>query len=348
MFELKICSFNCCSLRKNIDLIRSLTDGCTDIIFLQETFVTEDKLGILDFIDENYECIGVPAKYSEKSLTANAGRPEGGMAILWKKGSQFTINKIILDDNFIVFNIRIGDFNVVLVNVYMNSDIWEISTLNKYLYSLSLLEDILRDMEFHSVYFVGDFNADPHSGRAWRNLSNFMMRNSLKCFDVDSLSPDTCTFVGYGNSQSRWLDHLIGKSFDGSICIKNICILDEVNGSDHLPLQFFLEFKNLKVGENLDVPSTRNVHQSFVNWEKLKPEEIERINSIIDSKLGTLLDHPSIHCDEIGCRDKNHLLAIDNLYSSLCNIMRESTEIYSEQHIKKDEFKDINTCEPPI
>ena len=59
-FNLKICSFNCCSLRKNIDLVRDLTNGCNDIVFLQETFVTEDKLGILDFIDENYECIGVP------------------------------------------------------------------------------------------------------------------------------------------------------------------------------------------------------------------------------------------------------------------------------------------------
>lgn len=239
-FDVKICSFNCCSLRKNIDLIRNLTDGYNDVIFLQETFVTEDRLGILDFIDENYECIGVPAKYSEKSLTANAGRPEGGMAILWKKSSKFTVNKI----SFMIFSIRAGNLNVVLVNVYMNSDIWEISTLNKYLHNLSVLEDILSDMDFHSVYFIGDFNADPHSGRAWQNLSSFMLRNSLRCFDVESLSADTFTFVGYGNSQSRWLDHVVGRNHD-NINITNMCVLIDVNGSDHLPLKFDLQFNHL-------------------------------------------------------------------------------------------------------
>ena len=50
--DLKICSYNCCSLLKNIDNIRILTNKGFDIIFLQETFITGDKLGIIDFIDE--------------------------------------------------------------------------------------------------------------------------------------------------------------------------------------------------------------------------------------------------------------------------------------------------------
>ena len=46
----KLCSFNCCSLRKNIDVVRSLTQEEYDLIFLQETMVVEDKLGIFDFV----------------------------------------------------------------------------------------------------------------------------------------------------------------------------------------------------------------------------------------------------------------------------------------------------------
>ena len=240
---LRICSFNCCSLRKNIDLVRQLADCCNDIIFLQETFVIEDKLGILDFIDENYECVGVAATYSEKSLISNEGRPEGGMAILWKKNCGFKVKNIILKDNFIIFSIRICNFDILLVNVYMNSDIWKVCTLNKYLYNLSVLEDILSDMEYDSAYFIGDFNADPHSGRAWHNLSDFMGRNSLKCFDVESLGPDTCTFVGYGNSQSRWLDHIIGRNQNVSKIV-NITVLEDITGSDHLPLQFCVQLCN--------------------------------------------------------------------------------------------------------
>ena len=58
-FNLQICTFNCCSRTKNIDLIRELTASHYDAILLQETFVTEDKSGILDYIHENYESIGV-------------------------------------------------------------------------------------------------------------------------------------------------------------------------------------------------------------------------------------------------------------------------------------------------
>ena len=101
-FNLRVCTFNCCSLTKNIDLIRELATEKYDIICLQETFITEDKLGILDYVDENYESIGVPAAYSEKALTANAGRPEGGMAVLWRRNSNFTIKKVSLEKNFMM------------------------------------------------------------------------------------------------------------------------------------------------------------------------------------------------------------------------------------------------------
>ena len=97
--DIRICSYNVCSLRKNIDVVRELTENKFDIVFLQETFVVDDKLGEIDFIDEFYESVGVGAIYSEKSLTSVSGRPMGGMACLWRNGSHFKVDKIILDRN---------------------------------------------------------------------------------------------------------------------------------------------------------------------------------------------------------------------------------------------------------
>ena len=88
--DVSICSYNCCSLRKNIDIVRNLTEKKYDIIFLQETFVTEEKLGQLDYIDENYESAGVGAVYSERCLASMAGCPKGGMACLWRTDSVTT------------------------------------------------------------------------------------------------------------------------------------------------------------------------------------------------------------------------------------------------------------------
>ena len=90
--DIKICSFNCCSLRKNVDIVRELANEMFGIIFLQETLVTDDKLDITDYINENYECIGFGAVYSERSLASVAGQPQRGMACLWRVGSLFNLD----------------------------------------------------------------------------------------------------------------------------------------------------------------------------------------------------------------------------------------------------------------
>ena len=168
--EMKICSYNCCSLRKNIEMVRKVIDSEYDIILLQETFITEEKLGDIDSIDENYESVGVGAKYSEKNLVSGTGRPEGALVCLWKSNAWFDVDKIVLEDNICVICISIGVIKILVVNVYLNSDIWETSTLARYLESLSRLETILADFRFECIYFMGDFNADPYTGRAWQNL----------------------------------------------------------------------------------------------------------------------------------------------------------------------------------
>ena len=84
-----ICLYNCCSVVNSIDVVRELTTREIDIIFLQETFITDDKLGIFDFIDENCESVVEGAVYSERAIATAAGRLQGGIACLWRSGSSF-------------------------------------------------------------------------------------------------------------------------------------------------------------------------------------------------------------------------------------------------------------------
>lgn len=338
--NIRLCTFNCCSLRKNVDLVRCLAGSDYDIILLQETFVTEDKLGLLDFIDENYDCFGVAATFSERSLISCAGRPEGGMAVLCKKDSSFTVNKVILETNFIILNILVGNFSIILVNVYLNSDVWEVSTLNKYLQTLSAFDDIISDMNFDSIYFIGDFNADPHSGRAWHNLSNFMSRNSLKCFDVVSLDADTYSFIGYGNSQSRWLDHIVGTEHS-NVKVTRIRILNDVNGSDHLPVECTLSFKSANCKNNGYKSFTRSDANTCINWDKLKDSDFVKINSDVNGLLKKVNTRPTFCCETTGCRRKEHLRWIDSLYYTLIMILTIVSQQYSKNCVKKDKFRVI-------
>ena len=111
--------------------------------------------------------------------------------------------------------------------------------MTKYLETLLKLEDILQGTAFDSIHFLGDFNADPTSSHAWQNLTNFIERNSLKCFDVEDLPLHSHTFVGYGNSPTGWLEHVVGGQVPVSQ-IHRIRILYELIVHDHLPMKFYL------------------------------------------------------------------------------------------------------------
>ena len=338
--DLKLCTFNCCSLRKNVNLVRELCNKSFDIIFLQETLVTEDRLGDLAFINELYDYIGTGAHYSDKALASNAGRCEGGLACLWKRDGNFNINKIVTDDKFIVLQLQMGNKTILLVNVYIKSDLWEARTQNAYLECLSQLEHIIASFNFDSIYFLGDFNADPFNGRAWTNLCGFMSKNSLECFDFKLLDSSTFTFVSFGNSYTRWLDHIVGRDTIDTTLSK-ACVLYDMVGSDHLPLSLTLHVSNIKENKDCLFSEKNDKEVKYVNWDNLTDKEIEIIEHRALSFLVDTIPYEATHCLKLGCRDDRHLHQIDHLLDKISWSIHMAAEDFSIVRRRKNKFKVI-------
>lgn len=342
--DFSVCSYNCCSMRKNIDLIREITEIKYDVLFLQETFITDQKMNIFDYVDENYECVSVPATLSDKALVAMAGRPEGGMAILWRKNINFKINKIVLEKNFMAFNIRILDSDILLINTYLNSDLWEARTLDMYLETLSTLEDVIQDFNFDAVFLIGDFNADPLSGRAWRSLSTFMNDNSFSCFDVSMLPLDSFTFIGYGNSVSRWLDHIVGRE-DSMVKVKKVAVLNDIIGSDHFPLEIMFEI-NTRNNSSIHpvvicTDSNNKIINDGVKWNSLLDTELRQIDELACQQLGKLNDLLLQDCSITGCRNRDHLHKIDLYYNKICAEVSTASQVFKTKFVKSNKYKVI-------
>ena len=337
--KLNIATFNCCSLRKNINLIRDLTENSYDIIFLQETFVLEDRLDDLTYIDENYESIGVAAEYSEKAISSNAGRAEGGLACIWKKNAPFKVDKIILQDNLIGIRLMLGNHSILLVNVYVRSVSWEISTVDAYLEYLNQLESLMANTQFECIYFIGDFNADPFTGRSWNYLSDFMTRSSLECFDFSILDSSTFTFISYGNSYCKWLDHVVGRNSD-AIRVSAAKVLYDRIGSDHVPLTFTLD---VEVNDDTIVHSDLNNDASpkYVNWDRLSIDEIHEIEEKALHIMGRYLEKRVVLCSRLGCRNIDHKQEIDSLIDLFVQSIRLASEFVSREKCKKNKFKVI-------
>ena len=331
--DLKICSFNCCSLSKNIDVVRDLASQDYDLLFLQETFVTDGRLGDLNFIHENYEAVGSGSVYSERAIESNSGRSEGGLACLWKRDARFKIKKVMIERNFIVMSLAYNSLTIVLVNVYVKSDIWETQTLHDYLDTLSQLGNLVNELRYDSIYFVGDFNADPFSGRSWSHLKAFMHTNHLQCFDVDMLDAATFTFVSYGNAYTKWLDHVVGRD-SNDIKLKDITILYDKIGSDHLPLRVHIMIENAEIVDSV-FHNGIDERSGFINWEKLTTEDINMIEEEVLRSLCQYSNIEAFSCTKIGCHDKNHWKQLKDFYSDLSKSIKNGASYFTKEIKKK-------------
>ena len=63
----------------------------------------------------------------------------------------------------------------------------------------------------------------------------------LVCYDFNQLPNNTFTYMGYGHSNCRWLDHIVGKNCI-STEITYIEVFCDMIGSDHFPLKASLSY----------------------------------------------------------------------------------------------------------
>ena len=74
MASLRCVTYNCFSIRKKIDIVRTILKGC-DILLCQEILLLPDDCNLLSAIDRDFSCFFVASKSSSISCI---GRPIGG------------------------------------------------------------------------------------------------------------------------------------------------------------------------------------------------------------------------------------------------------------------------------
>ena len=334
--QLKFASYNCCSIKKNIDIIRKITSDKIDLIFLQETFITENELSLLDFIDENYQSLGIGAVYSQKSLESCAGRAMGGMACLYRTDRNFNVKLIDNSNDVMLVLVTVDKKEYLFINSYIRSDLGDIESLNNYLNTLNFIEDRLSNICFDSVYLCGDFNADVGGGRAWDSLAEFVERNSLIMFDVEMLPQDSFTHISYSTSHCKWLDHVLGKSFN-NISVENIEILSDLIGSDHLPIVTVLNIPiETTQSKTVDFREIR-----FIDWKSIGTDDLKSISADAFVYQGDFSLSKSFKCNSFGCNDTNCLSDIADLFDSFVESVDFASSSFSKKRISENKFKII-------
>ena len=307
--SLKIVSYNCQSLKANINIVSPLLNDC-DILLLQETLLTNDNTDILENMNTNFNTINMPSVRKPGQLY---GRSSGGLAILWKKNSNFKYFPVYGSNRFIGLKIFFGEICYLLLNVYLNCDYRTVESLIEFKENLAEIEQKIADVEYDELIIAGDFNSDPNKGRFFNELKSFTDAFELTCSDIESLPLNSYSYINRNQSCSTsWLDHIITTNNN---IVMNISILYGHTVEDHIPMKFELIHPHQETyydnGLNL---GSSNIKQ--FQWNKASEMDIAQYSDKLDSLYKNKL-YESFLCSELNCTDKSHIQELSSIYSDI-------------------------------
>ena len=267
--NLKIVSYNCGGIRSNPNLISDLL-AKADIIFLQETMLSEFTDNFLYRFDDNYSFI---SKNGIRNDDAFRGRSSGGLAIFWRNSLNHCIREFCTPSNRIngiIIEGRNGK-KFLILNCYLPCDYGTYESLLQYEACLSDIELILNEdsEDFEEISLVGDFNCDVSKGRFFAYFQRVVNNYDMSIVDIERLSPDSFTYISRRNCCSTsWLDHVISSN-QGSI--SNVEVLYGLSVEDHIPVYFSYSVPDIVQNEI----ATNDESPPFVLWNKLTELEKE-------------------------------------------------------------------------
>ena len=314
MFQ--ICSFNCNSLKNSLTEINMLCEQF-DIVFLQETWLAKFELSSLNSIHDQFSGLGVSAFDSSKSLLA--GRPYGGVAILWKKTLQPCVSAHIISERIMKIDIATNIGLVSLLNVYLPTDYHDLNSLDEFCMCIGQLATVLDDISGNTGFYgiIGDCNANSHGSTFFTELSAFCMENGLTISDVQLLEGDknVHTFVSAAHGSTSWIDHCLSSPLLHSK-VTDISVLHNVSVTDHLPLVIELQLQPATMAA-LDTVLPRTPKP---NWKTANVHNINAYNISIHQQLEPLL--PGILSDlhancSVNCVQDLHIDYILKFYTVL-------------------------------
>jgi len=322
VLSLRLCTFNCRSMKNSILDIRNLCNKF-DVIFLQEHWLLPFELSELSGIDHNFLSFGMSAVNIGNGVLR--GRPYGGTAILYKKHLSEVIDVVASDESrMCVINVKTRLGPVLFINVYMPCDTDDY-TYNDYVDMYAKVSSVFADSE--SVYLVvaGDFNC--RSGtRAYSVFQDFLEHEHLVCVDHLKLN-DVVTYISDDGQNMSWIDHIVCSQALLTY-VNEVNVLFDHVCSDHKPMS--ARFNLLASCASTHSPPCHRdgmgvfTKSQFCNWSGATNVDICNYRAALSSLIKKV-NIPShiMTCNGI-CNDSSHYNVITDYYGDIINCVHDA------------------------
>ena len=323
---LKVVTFNCKNLKSSVDEIRSLCSKC-DVLVLQETWLLDCDLSMLDKIDSNFYGQGISAVDVNTKILQ--GRPHGGIAILWRKKLSTKCNIVNFDHRIIGLKFECNGASYLIVNVYLPYSCDK--NFDEFLYYLNKIKYIVDESCDDFIYILGDYNSDVTKTNGvirhkfGSELDLFVKQEDYSIVDVKMIQDNNC-YTYYSNQcqTNSWIDHILCPKQFENLIVKTEILFDYVS-SDHHPLLVEIECRlndTVTLSEMSDNTST----SKKIKWNELSSEEIDKYRTNTECNLKNVkLNHELLLCDNPKCNDPGHATAITRMYDEIVTALVEAS-----------------------
>ena len=311
MVELRIASYNCCSIRKRVDPIKEILSN-VDILVCQETILLHEDSHVLNQFDCNFQVIFQP---SQPPAGEGDGRPVGGLAVFYRKINSLAVDMTIKHEHFLITSVSLGQTQFYLGNIYLPCDDRSPEAMSKYQTTLGELQSILDEIDNDRIILIGDFNTAHNAGRRfWPDLKQFIDSNELIMNDL-TLPEDTFTYLNTAYDTTSWIDHIVSSR---RMDIRNISVKYECALYDHFPICMTLNIE----ADNLNRETGRSEASVIktIDWKKFEEDDAV---SFYNRSIQEFMCEESL-CFEFDCHQKTHFEQIDAFYELLISSIKIS------------------------
>jgi len=312
--DLRIISLNCHGLNYGIICYLRSIAVCTDIILLQETWLSNANCQRLDDISCDFVFFHSSAMEDKLNNNILTGRPFGGTAILVNKRIAHCVYPIAVDGARItgICYRNYSAQDLVICSVYMPWHSSCIDQLIEYDSTIGCLQAVVDRHVGCSFIAGGDFNVGLSDNNSFNNsLSQFCAVNNIKWLEPVDGSVNF-TYHNDANNHFTLIDHFLCSP---SLVNESKCttiLLDGNNTSDHLAISLVISSPTGAADRPVKQPQVDRLM-----WDRADTSQYQSMTSDLLSHID--IPTEALLCCDAGC--VNHCAELEKYYSDIVNCL---------------------------
>ena len=324
----KVVTFNLHGLNNGKDMLYQICDDDDVLIVaVQEHWLTNDKLHLLNGIHPDFIAFGVSGMSKRIASEIYVGRPFGGVAFLCRKSVSNKISVIGADDNgrCICLSLKLCEVSLRIFSVYFpcrdSTAEYEIELSS----CIGFIDNHINIGSDTETIILGDTNFDCSlSNLGFRSCNNVLMNYGIRCCDDLILGSPVEKYTYFNESLNHFscIDHFfMSDKLRRSIVAINV-VDSGINLSDHRPLIATLSLR-YEVDSML-VKSHKAKHVTY-SWRWDKADLYQYECQTRANLAHAILPVDCLSCT--GCTNECHLSAINNYYNEIVTALQDAASM---------------------